>query len=89
MVPIVSSAIDSVSSQPALIGVSGRSGLPVPIAAGIRWTLWLSLLALPCSYATNVLLARIGPEALGTFGVLNVYIGIVSGFFSSAGVQCL
>jgi len=57
----------------------------VPIAASIRWTLWLSLLALPCSYATNVLLARVGPEALGTFGVLNVYIGIVAGFFFLGG----
>src|SRR5260370_38093149 len=43
----------------------------------MRWTLWLSLLALPFSYLTNFLLARIGPEALGTLGVLSVYIGVV------------
>lgn len=60
-------------------------GLSLAIAAGVRWTLWLSILALPFSYATNVLLARIGPEALGTFGVLNVYMGIVFVFFFLGG----
>jgi O-antigen/teichoic acid export membrane protein len=59
--------------------------LPTPISSSMRWTLWLSLLALPFSYATNVLLARIGPEALGTFGVLNIYIGIVFVFFFLGG----
>jgi O-antigen/teichoic acid export membrane protein len=32
----------------------------------------------PFSYGTTVLLARIGPEAIGTFGVLSVYIAVVS-----------
>ena len=44
--------------------------VPAPIGTGMRWTLWLSLLALPFGYATSFLLARIGPEALGAFGVL-------------------
>lgn len=55
------------------------------IAAGMRWTLWLSLLALPFSYGTNILLARVGPDALGTFGVLNIYIGLVYVFFFFGG----
>lgn len=59
--------------------------ITAPISSGIRWTLWLSLLALPFSYGTNILLARIGPEALGTFGVLNVYIGLVFVFFLVGG----
>ena len=60
---------------------------PIPgrISSSIRWTLWLSLLALPFSYGTNILLARLGPEALGTFGVLNTYIGIVFVFFFLGG----
>lgn len=59
--------------------------LPRRIATGMRWTLWLSLLTLPFNFATNFLLARIGPEALGTFGVLNVYIGFVFVFFFLGG----
>ena len=60
-------------------------GLPVAIAAGMRWTLWPSLLALPFSYAINFLLARIGPEALGAYGVLNVYIALVFVFLFLGG----
>ncbi len=65
------------------VGVSFE--IPALISSGMRWTLWLSLLALPLSYVTNILLARIGPEALGTFGVLNVYIGLVFVFFFFGG----
>jgi len=62
-----------------------HSEIPALISSSMRWTLWLSLVALPFSYGTNILLARIGPEALGTFGVLNVYIGLVFVFFFLGG----
>src|ERR1700723_2678715 len=48
------------------------------IVSGMRWTLWLSILAAPFSYGTTVLLARAGPEVIGTFGLLSVYIGFVT-----------
>ena len=55
------------------------------IVSGMRWTVWLSALAAPFSYGTMVLLARIGPEALGTYGLLMVYIGVVSALFYFGG----
>jgi len=73
------------AAEAASMATTTHAGLPSAIATSVRWTLWLSLLALPFSYATNVLLARIGPEALGTFGVLNVYIGVVFVFFFLGG----
>jgi O-antigen/teichoic acid export membrane protein len=85
MTPNATEPIDSPLAQATAVGASAHLELPPAIAAGVRWTLWLSILALPCGYATNVLLARISPEALGTFGVLNVYIGIVFVFFFLGG----
>jgi O-antigen/teichoic acid export membrane protein len=85
MTPTVTEPNESLLAQATAVGTSTHLGLPLAVAAGVRWTLWLSLLALPFSYATNVLLARIGPEALGTFGVLNVYIGVVFVFFFLGG----
>jgi len=48
------------------------------IVSGMRWTLWLSMLSVPLGYATTVILARIGPAAIGTYGVLVVYISVVA-----------
>lgn len=48
------------------------------IVSGMRWTLWLSILAVPFSYGTSLLLARTGPEVIGTYGLLMVYVGVVS-----------
>jgi O-antigen/teichoic acid export membrane protein len=48
------------------------------IVSGMRWTVWLSVLATPFGYGTTVLLARVGPEVLGMYGLLMVYIGVVS-----------
>jgi O-antigen/teichoic acid export membrane protein len=55
------------------------------IVAGMRWTLWLSVLATPFSYGTTILLARAGPEVIGTYGLLMVYIGVVSSLFYLGG----
>ncbi len=55
------------------------------IVSGMRWTLWLSVLAAPFGYATTVLLARTGPEVIGTYGLLMVYIGVVSSLFYLGG----
>lgn len=56
-----------------------------PVTGGMRWTLWLAAAAVPFSYATRVLLARLGPECLAIYGLLLVYIGFVSGFLFLGG----
>ena len=48
------------------------------IVSGMRWTVWLSAAAWPFSYGTSVLLARTGPEVLGTYALLIVYLGVIS-----------
>jgi O-antigen/teichoic acid export membrane protein len=55
------------------------------IVSGMRWTVWLSFFAVPFSYGTSILLARTGPEVIGTFGLLSVYIGFVTAFFYLGG----
>jgi len=55
------------------------------IVSGMRWTFWLSLVAAPLGYGTSVLLARTGPEVIGTYGLLMVYIGVVSSLFYFGG----
>jgi len=63
--------------------------LPEPqrdlILSGMRWTVWLSALAVPCSVAVNLLLARVGPETLGIYGLLGVYVGLTSAFLYFGG----
>jgi O-antigen/teichoic acid export membrane protein len=55
------------------------------IVSGMRWTVWLSVLAIPFSYGTAIILARTSPEAVGTFGLLGVYIGLSLGLFYLGG----
>lgn len=55
------------------------------IVSGMRWTFWLSAFSVPFSFGTAVILARIGPEVIGTFGLLQIYIGVVSVFFFFGG----
>jgi O-antigen/teichoic acid export membrane protein len=55
------------------------------ILSGMRWTVWLAALAFPFSYATTALLARVSPEAIGTYGLLTVYIGVVTAFLYLGG----
>ena len=58
-------------------------------AVGAKWTLGLSLAVMPLSYATNIILARISPEALGTYGFLAVLISVVAAFFMFGGSQVI
>src|SRR5487761_280668 len=55
------------------------------IVSGMRWTLWLSILSVPFSYATNVILARTGTEVIGTYGLLTLYVVLVSTVFYLGG----
>lgn len=56
-----------------------------PILTGMRWTLWLAFAGVPFSYATRVLLARLGPACLAWYGLLLVYIAFVAGFLFLGG----
>ena len=55
------------------------------VLSGMRWSVWLSSLAVPCSAAISLLLARVGPETIGVFGLLNVYIGLIIAFLYFGG----
>ncbi|MHB8539965.1 MAG: lipopolysaccharide biosynthesis protein [Candidatus Acidiferrales bacterium] len=55
------------------------------ILSGMRWTFWLSAMSVPFSFVTSILLARVGPEVIGTFGLLQIYIGVVACFFFLGG----
>jgi O-antigen/teichoic acid export membrane protein len=55
------------------------------ILLGMRWTVWLSALVAPFSFAVNLLLARVGPETIGVYGLLSIYIGLTSAFLYFGG----
>ncbi len=57
--------------------------------SGIRWSIVLSLLAMPLSYLTNVLLGQISPEALGAYGSIALFVSLVDSFFLLGGRQTL
>jgi O-antigen/teichoic acid export membrane protein len=52
---------------------------------GMRWTFWLSILSAPCGYITTVLLARVDPAVVGTYGLLWLYVGLTSIFLFFGG----
>jgi O-antigen/teichoic acid export membrane protein len=53
--------------------------------SGMRWTLWLSILSAPCGFVTTVLLARVDPTVVGTYGLLSLYISLTSIFLFFGG----
>ncbi|MGH9471234.1 MAG: lipopolysaccharide biosynthesis protein [Terriglobales bacterium] len=55
------------------------------ILAGIRWSFWLSVLGAPFGYGTSTLLARTGPDVIGTYGLLMVWVALVSTIFYLGG----
>ncbi len=55
------------------------------ILSGMRWTVWLSALAVPFSLGVNLLLARVGPETLGVYGLLGIYVGLTGAFLYFGG----
>jgi O-antigen/teichoic acid export membrane protein len=55
------------------------------VLSGMRWSVWLSAFAVPFGAAINLLLARVGPEAIGVYGLLSVYIGLITAFFYFGG----
>jgi O-antigen/teichoic acid export membrane protein len=55
------------------------------ILLGMRWTVWLSAIAIPFSVSVNLLLARVGPETIGVYGLLSVYVSLTSAFLYFGG----
>lgn len=53
--------------------------------SGAKWTIILSIIALPMGYATNIILGKISPEALGIYGLLNIFIVSVTTFILFGG----
>lgn len=53
--------------------------------AGVRWTLWLAAVGLPLGFGTRLLLARAGPQVIGDFGALLLYIRFVATFLFFGG----
>src|SRR5258708_5876811 len=50
------------------------------VLSGMRWSVWLSAIAVPFGAAINLLLARVGPETIGVYGLLSVYVGLITAF---------
>ncbi|MGB9443620.1 MAG: hypothetical protein WBR26_01365 [Candidatus Acidiferrum sp.] len=73
----------ALSAPPLLSAASSK--MRDSIVSGMRWTFWLSAASVPFSFGTIVILARISPEAIGTFGLLQIYIGVVSVFLFFGG----
>ena len=77
-----------IDKQPALVS-DHLDGIPEHqrhhMVSGMRWTLWLSVLSAPCGYITTVLLARVDPAVVGTYGLLSLYIGLTSIFLFFGG----
>ena len=56
---------------------------------GIKWTTILTLLSMPAAYLMQILLARVTPEALGTYSVLTLYLSILFTFAFFGGSSVL
>ena len=70
---------------PAEIMAGASPEMRHSILSGMRWTFWLSAVSVPFSFVTGILLARVGPEVIGTFGLLQIYIGVIACFFFLGG----
>jgi hypothetical protein len=77
-------AVGPIDTTPEIMAAVPRK-LRERIFSGMRWTLWLSVLAVPFSNGTTILLSRAGPQVIGTYGLLMVYVGLVSSLFYLGG----
>ncbi len=72
---------------PAIARRAPESGAKLQrrLFSGMRWSFWLAAAAVPFSLGTRILLARAGPEILGTFGLLGVYTSLATVFLYLGG----
>ncbi len=70
-------------------GLFDLRSLPVEhrgrLLSGMRWTVWLAALAMPFSALTTLVLGRVSPAVLGTYGTLAVYVSFVGSFLFFGG----
>ncbi|MGA3168862.1 MAG: hypothetical protein ABSF14_22405 [Terriglobia bacterium] len=55
------------------------------IVSGIRWTVWATALTAPLAYCVSTLLARLGPEVVGAYGLTGIYSWFASTFLFLGG----
>jgi O-antigen/teichoic acid export membrane protein len=55
------------------------------IVSGIRWTVWATALTAPLAYCVSTLLARLGPEVVGAYGLTAIYSWFTSAFLFLGG----
>lgn len=53
--------------------------------SGAKWTVILSIVAMPLGYIVNIILGRISPEALGIYGLLSIFVLSVTTFILFGG----
>lgn len=53
--------------------------------SGAKWTIILSIIAMPLGYIVNIILGRISPEALGIYGLLSIFVLSVTTFILFGG----
>ena len=56
---------------------------------GIKWAVVLSFLVSPLSYGINILLGKISPQVLGTYGLLVLFSSLVPTFLLFGGSQVI
>lgn len=52
---------------------------------GAKWTFFVSIVSLPMGYSVNIILGRLSAQALGIYGLLNVFISFVLSFILFGG----
>ena len=57
--------------------------------SGAKWAIILTAISLPLGYGTNIVLGRISPEALGTYGIIIIFVSIVITFILFGGNTAL
>jgi O-antigen/teichoic acid export membrane protein len=55
------------------------------IVSGIRWTIWGTAVTAPLTYCVSMLLARVGPEVVGVYGLTGIYSWFASTFLFLGG----
>src|SRR5262245_24313956 len=70
---------------PAPAGAATVLPPPSRVMRGIRWALWLNVATLPMSFVTSLILGRSSPQALGTYGAIQLFIGSFQTFFVFGG----
>ncbi len=55
------------------------------IVSGMRWTIWATAITAPLTYCVSTLLARIGPEVVGAYGLTTIYAWTTSTFLFLGG----